>query len=114
MPVRTKDEEAEELARTHYEVEPGLSHVFRLTGPGGAEDDPAEPIKLLEVHELTVPAGIMPIRFGPDPAHGRHYSSVIVEVTPEEYERIGTNELPLPGGWTVGSLIPKAAAGAAR
>ena len=30
----TKDEEAVALAQTHYQVEEGLTHVFRLIGDG--------------------------------------------------------------------------------
>ena len=66
----TKDEEATYLAEKHYQVETGLTHVFRLTGTADVEFSPTEPIKLLEVHENTVPMGIMPIRFGPSPVAG--------------------------------------------
>lgn len=106
MPL-TKDEEAKELARKHYQVEAGLTHVIRIGGSAEVELRPNEPIKLLEVNENTIPAGIMPIQFGPSPASGVHYPSVIVEVTPDEYERIRTGELRLPDGWTLGEEIPK-------
>jgi hypothetical protein len=45
--------------------------------------------------------GIMPLGFSPAPTYGIHYPSVIVEVTPDEYERIQAKELELPQGWTV-------------
>lgn len=106
----TKDEEALELARKHYQIEPGMTQIFRITGSEDAELRPNEPIKLLEVNENTVPYGIMPIQFGPSPASGLHYSSIILEVTPEEFEKIQTNELKLPNGWTVGEPIPRTAA----
>jgi hypothetical protein len=60
----TKEEEAVALAQTHYKVETGLTHVFRIIGDGAAEAMPEEPIKLLEVNENTVPSGILPIQFG--------------------------------------------------
>lgn len=106
----TKDEEAKELAKKHYQVEAGLTHVIRIGGTADVELRPNEPIKLLEVNENTIPAGIMPIQFGPSPAAGVHYSSVIVEVTPDEYERIRTGELRLPDGWTLGEEIPRTSA----
>jgi hypothetical protein len=59
------------------------------------------------VNENTVPSGIMPIQFGPYPAAGLHYSSVILEVTPDEFQKIQNQELKLPNGWKVGDLIPK-------
>ena len=70
-----------------------------------AEVRPSEPIKLLEVNENTVPSGIMPLGFGPAPAAGINFSYVIIEVTPDEYRLIQSEELKLPHGWTVGNLI---------
>jgi hypothetical protein len=35
------------------------------------------------------------------------YPSVIVEVTPDEFEMIQRKELPLPEGWMVGKFLPK-------
>lgn len=102
-----KDEEARKLAEVHYEVEVGMTQIFRIMGSAEAEVLPNEPIKLLEVNENTIPVGIMPLRFGPAPTYGIHYPSVIVEVTPEEFERIQSKELPLPDGWTISDLVPK-------
>ncbi len=93
----------------HYQVETGLSQVFRIKGTPEVETRPTEPIKLLEVNENTIPSGIMPIQFGPSPASGLHYSSIILEVTPGEFEKIQTQELTLPNGWMLGDLIPKPA-----
>mgnify|MGYP001103580782 CR=1 FL=1 len=105
--MSTKDEEALELARKHYEIESGLIRIFRVTASADVELKPTEPIKLLEVNENTVPSGIMPIHFGPSPASGLHYSSIILEVTPDEFERIRNQQLTLPRGWTVGDSIPR-------
>ena len=90
-------EEAAALARVHYEVEPGLRAIYRLEGP-----DPNDlRIKLLEVNEQTVATGIVPVGFPPHPASGLHYPSVVIEVTPQEYEAIQRNQLILPDGWEV-------------
>ena len=43
----TKDEEAKELAKKHYQVEGGLTHVIRIGGIAEVEFRPNEPIKLL-------------------------------------------------------------------
>ena len=110
----TKDEEARALAQMHYEVDAGLSHVFRIKGAAELELKPAEPIKLLEVNECTVPSGIMPIRFGPCPESGLYYSSIIVEVTPDEFLRIQSQELKLPHGWKIADPIPRLLAEAPR
>ena len=84
----TKDEEAVELARTHYQIEPGMTQIFRITGSADVEFRPNEPIKLLEVNENTVPSGIMPNHFGPSPASGRTFPTIIIEVTPNEFQKI--------------------------
>ena len=107
--MSTKDQEAAELAKKHYQVETGLTQVFRITGSADVEVRPSEPIKLLEVNENTVPAGIMPIQFGPSPALGQCYSSIIVEVTPDEFRKIQDRQLELPHGWRVGEPIPRSA-----
>ena len=105
--MATKDEEATSLAEVHYQIEDGLSGVYRVFGSASAEQSPSEPIKLLEVNANTVASGIMPIGFGPSPESGLHYPTIIVEVTPDEYSRLQTDDLRLPHGWTIGALIPR-------
>ena len=102
-----KDEDARRLAAIHYEVEPAMVSIFRLRAGEDVERRPTEPIKLLEVNEFTIPSGIMPLTFRPAPASGIHFPSIIVEVTPEEYEKIQTHELVLPSSWSVHELIPR-------
>ena len=108
----TKDQEALRLAQIHYEVEPGLTHIYRIHASVAAEAMPDEPIKLLEVNRDTVASGIMPLGFGPSPSVGLHHPLVILEITPEEYERIGSAELKLPNGWEIQDLIPRPSVGA--
>jgi hypothetical protein len=98
---------AKELARKHYQIEVGLTQVFRLTGSAEAEVARGEPIKLLEVNENTVASGVMPLYFGPAPASGIPYPSVIIEVTPDEFEKIKKQELKLPQGWTIAEEFPR-------
>lgn len=106
----SKDEEALDLARRHYEIEPGMVDVIRFTNTADVEVSAAEPIKLLEINENTVPAGIMPSYFGPAPELGFSCPSVIVEITPDEYEKVKLNELNLPAGWKFPVAIPRPAA----
>lgn len=101
---------ARELANRHFQVDPGMKKVFRFSGSAQIELQPAEPIKMLEVNEETVPAGILPLRFGPVPDSGIHFPSIIVEVTPDEYEQIRNKQLELPKGWDTADELPKPAA----
>lgn len=110
----SKEEEARELAQKHYQIEAGITQILHITGTADAEVSPAEPIKLLEVNKNTVPSGVMPVQFGPNPAAGIHYPSIIIEVTPEEFQRLQTRELSLPSDWTVGDLILRQEEGAAQ
>lgn len=105
-----KAEVARELARMHYQMEFGITQILRFTHRADAEVVRAEPIKLLEVNSNTVPSGVMPLYFGPAPASGIPYPSVIVEVTPDEYMRIQSNELKLPAGWDISEALPKPSA----
>jgi hypothetical protein len=91
------EESANELARRHYQVEPGLTHVILFSGSPTLAT--AEPIKLLEVNTNSASLGVMPLGFGPAPEAGIRFPSVIIEVTPDEFEKIEAKELPLPHGW---------------
>ncbi len=105
----TKEEVTRMLAEKHYAVEAGITHIFRLRGEAAVEMSPAEPIKLLEVNADTIPSGVMPLYFGPALASGISYPSVIIEVTPAEFQQIQTHELDLPEGWALGEELPRAA-----
>ena len=104
-----KELEATILAAAHYRVEPGIREIYRVLGPQDAEASPSEPIKLLEVNVDTIPAGVMPLGFGPLPTSGIHFPSIIIEVTPDEFDRIQNAELLLPSGWVLGGLMPRSA-----
>jgi hypothetical protein len=98
---------ARDLANRHYQTETGLTRIFRLSGSAEVEMRPFEPIKLLEVNENTFASGVQPLQFGPAPASGVPFPSVIVEVTPDEFIRIQSKEIPLPKGWILGDELPK-------
>lgn len=100
-----KAEVARTLAKKHFQAEGGLQRIFLLTGIAELEEKPAEPIMLLEVNANTVPSGVLPVSFGPAPASGIPYPSVIVEVSPEEFAKIETHELSLPKGWLLGEEL---------
>ncbi len=88
---KSKFETAKWLAKAHFGVEPNLMRVL-LIEPLDNED-PNDPIKLLEVVEGTIERGIEPIAFTADPARGIEYPSIIVEISPTEYESILRGEL---------------------
>ena len=95
---RTKDEAVRELAEWHFGVEPDLTRVIRIVAEN--EDEPNEPIKLLEVNAATVATGsVEPYAFAP--SESVPFPTVIAEITPEEYERVQRDEIKLPKGWSL-------------
>jgi hypothetical protein len=100
----SKRETAERLAKAHFEVEPNLKHVYLLEPVD--EQDADKPIKLLEVVEGTIERGIEPIAFTADPKRGIEYPSVIIEVSPKEYDEMRQEQSPFGHfGWTIGTEL---------
>jgi hypothetical protein len=109
---RSKEVVAVRLAQAHFSVEPVIAHIFRLLADDERESDPSEPVKLLEVNPETTADGVRPVFFGPHNASGIFYPSVIVEVTPGEFEQIRGGELKLPNNWRLGPEMPRGVASA--
>lgn len=105
-----KAEVAERLVEAHYRIDPTLVLVRRLLASPEVEADPEEPIKLLEVNEAATANGIVPVFFGPHPQSGIIYPSLIVEITPEEYQHILSDPSILPHGWQLGESYERKAA----
>lgn len=106
---RSKDGVARRLADAHYSVEPGIVHIVRVLAAPEREADAREPIKLLEVNRDTTADGIRPVYFGPHAASGIFFPSVVIEVTPEEFEGIRGDPSALPNDWRIGDDLPRAA-----
>jgi hypothetical protein len=104
----SKEEVAQRLAEAHYDLEPGMEFIIQLVASPEREMDPAEPVKLLEVNRDTVAWGIHPLFFGAHPDSGIIYPSIIIQVTPEEYEGIQREPASLPNGWRLGREFTKA------
>jgi hypothetical protein len=96
---------ARRLAEAHYLVEPGISAIYPVTSVDATD----RTIRLLEVNAATFAAGIMPVGFAPHPPSGIPFKSVIVEVTPEEFEDLREGKLKLPDGWSFGPPIARPA-----
>jgi len=99
-----KLETAKLLARAHKEVERQLRSVHLLKPMD--DEDPNDPIKLLEVVEGTIERGIEPIAFTSDPSRGIHFPSVIVEVSPDEFQRLLEGNLDFgERDWEIGEEL---------
>ena len=101
-----KSDIARALAEAHRKVDPEILRIIRVVAD--REDDPTEPVKLLEVNPDTPRTGIVPIAFGAAPPE-IPFPSVVIEVTEDELEDIRSGSLPLPNGWRLqGTLFPTA------
>ncbi|HLJ12414.1 MAG TPA: hypothetical protein VKU82_14565 [Planctomycetaceae bacterium] len=104
--MTAKDQAAVRLAHLHYATEPALVQVYRLRSEPAVEEPESEPVKLLEINPDTFPFGIMPLAFDAHPASGILFPSVIIEITPDEFQEIQAGNLQLPNHWQLGDLIP--------
>ena len=102
---KSKLETAKSLANAHSQVEPNLKRIYLIQPLN--DQDPNDPIKLLEVVEGTIELGIEPVGFVPDPARGMEYPLMIIEISPAEYESMRTaGEVRLGNqDWTIGEEL---------
>lgn len=94
---KSKAETTKRLIEIHSAVEIGFVKAIRYFNEN--ENDPNEPIKLLEVHEYTIESGIQVLGFGPSSKSGIMWPVHIVEVSPNEYLKVCKGELFLPKSW---------------
>jgi hypothetical protein len=84
---------ARDLAEAHRRADPETKHVFWALDPEERE------IWLVEVSGSVGDTGeILPYRFGPRPADGVPYASVVILLSPAEWEKVRSRELGLPAG----------------
>lgn len=97
----SREKFAEILAKRHFSIDHSIKKIRRLTAPTTEIED-HEPVKLLEATRNTVAVGIRPVYFGADPEHGFDYPTIIVQVTPGEYDQIARQQSSLPENWRLG------------
>jgi hypothetical protein len=102
---KSKLETAKSLANAHFQVEPNLKRIYLIQPIN--DQDPNDPIKLLEVVEGTIERGIEPVSFPADPARGMEYPLMIIEISPTEYKSIRTaGKVRLRNhDWTIGEEL---------
>lgn len=98
-----RDSMAKWYAQEHRKVDPGLVEVHYL--PENA--DPRE-IRLVEVNKLIAARNddaIEPIDFGVDRGMESAHRLVVLDVTPDQWERIQAGDFALPKDWTLDNAI---------
>ncbi|MFO7903278.1 MAG: hypothetical protein R6U98_11485 [Pirellulaceae bacterium] len=98
-----RQSKAEWYAREHRKTDPGVVAVYYLPTNAGERE-----IRLIEVNNLIGDRNdnaLEPIDFGIDRGMDTEHTLLILDVTPDQWERIQAGELQLPGNWSVDAKI---------
>ncbi len=94
-----RDAMARWYATQHLRTDPGVAAVWHL--PKYADD---REIRLIEVNTLLTDRnenGLQPIDFGVDRGMDSEHRLFVLDVTPDQWERIRQRQLGLPGNWSL-------------
>lgn len=92
-----RDSMAAWYARQHLNTDPGIKEIWYLPTDAGARE-----IRLVEINELLADGndlGMEPIDFGVDTGTESAHRLFVLDVTPEQWERIRSGTLSLPRVW---------------
>ena len=98
-----RDSMASWYAREHLKTDPGILAVYYL--PTDADD---REIRFVEINNLIGDRNddvLEPIDFGVDAGTDTAHKLFVLDVTPEQWERIRTQRLSLPGKWSLQDAI---------
>ena len=90
---------AHTYAQRHLQTDPGICGVYYL--PEGASE---REIRLIEVNELAAirdVAELEPLEYGVDHEGSDAHTVKIVDVSPDQWDRIEQRKLSLPNGWSL-------------
>jgi hypothetical protein len=96
-----KDRAARELIEWHYQIEPELELVYRVIADN--EDDPREPIKLVEINAAAISTGKFSA-FGFAPTQDFAYPTIIAELTREGLDSL-LEQGKIPPDWDLDSAV---------
>ena len=94
-----RDSMARSYAKRHLKTDPGIREIYYLPA-----DAPELEIRLVEVNELIAEREndrLEPIDFGVDIEGSTGHTLIVLDVTPVQWQRISSNKLPLPDGWSL-------------
>jgi hypothetical protein len=92
--MKTVFEVAEQLAEAHRLEDPATSEIYVV--------EASDKVRLVEVSSSVESAGaheVLPFRFTARPDKGVAYPSVVVLLSPDEWEAVKRGDLQLPSGW---------------
>ena len=98
-----RDSMARWYAKEHLKTDPGIVAVYYLPTNAGDRD-----IRFVEINNLIADrndAVLEPIDFGVDMGMDTAHKLFVLDVTPEQWERIQRHELSLPDTWSLKDAV---------
>ena len=98
-----RDSKARWYAKQHLKTDPGIRTVNYL--PANAPD---REIRFVEVNELIADMNdnsLEPLDFGVDTGMDTEHKLFVLDVTPDQWDRINQGSLALPSDWSLDSAV---------
>jgi hypothetical protein len=98
-----RDEVAAWYAEQHLSTDPGIATIFYLPSNAGERE-----IRFVEINHLIGDRNddaLEPIDFGIDMGTDAAHKLFVLDVTPDQWERIQSHELQLPGNWSLENAV---------
>lgn len=98
-----RDSLAQWYAKSHLETDPGIDRVLYL--PNEAPD---REIRFVEINKMIgdrTDDSLEPIDFGIDTGTENAHTLLVLDVTPAQWERIRSHQLPLPHDWSLDKAL---------
>jgi hypothetical protein len=99
-----RDAMARWYATQHLQTDPGIRAVYYL--PSNADE---REIRFVEVNDLIADrddATLEPIDYGVDRGMESEHTLFILDVTPDQWDRMQASRLALPHGWSLQDAVP--------
>ncbi len=99
-----RDSMASWYAQQHLKTDPGVRSVYYL--PTNA---PNREIRFVEINELVADRSddtLEPVDFGVDTGMESEHKLLVLDVTPNQWDRINESSLALPPGWSLDGAVP--------
>ena len=98
-----RDSKANWYAKQHLKTDPGIRSVYYLP-----TDAPEREIRFIEVNELIADMNddsLEPLDFGVDTGMDSEHKLFVLDVTPDQWDRIEHRTLALPPGWSLDDSV---------
>jgi len=99
----SRDSMARWYAKEHLKTDPGIVAVYYL--PANADE---REIRFVEINQLIGDRNddaLEPIDFGVDTGMNTAHKLFVLDVTPDQWERIRSQELSLPRNWSLDGAV---------